>query len=48
MTAWVDTTAEQKNIWLILIIHGLDGIGWEPVKSQDMDVVLSLHQIKRD
>jgi peptidoglycan/xylan/chitin deacetylase (PgdA/CDA1 family) len=38
MTAWVDTTAEQKNIWLILIIHGLDGIGWEPVKSQDMDV----------
>jgi len=35
--AWVDTTADQKNIWLVLIIHGLDGIGWESVKSQDID-----------
>jgi peptidoglycan/xylan/chitin deacetylase (PgdA/CDA1 family) len=35
--AWVDTTSEQKNIWLVLVIHGLDGIGWESIKSQDAD-----------
>ncbi|HLF34332.1 MAG TPA: hypothetical protein VI583_08845, partial [Cyclobacteriaceae bacterium] len=37
MKAWVDTTAAQKNIWLVLIIHGLDGIGWESVKSDEID-----------
>ena len=35
--AWVDTTSQQKNIWLVLVIHGLDGIGWESVKSEEMD-----------
>lgn len=35
--AWIDTTASQNNIWLVLIIHGLDGIGWESVKSEEMD-----------
>lgn len=35
--AWVDTTAAQENIWLVLIIHGLDGIGWESVKSEEMN-----------
>ncbi len=34
---WVDTTVCQNNIWLVLIIHGLDGIGWEPVKSEEID-----------
>jgi peptidoglycan/xylan/chitin deacetylase (PgdA/CDA1 family) len=37
MKAWVDTTAAQKNIWLVLIIHGLDGIGWESVKSGEIE-----------
>jgi peptidoglycan/xylan/chitin deacetylase (PgdA/CDA1 family) len=35
--AWVDTTVSQKNIWLVLVIHGLDGIGWESIKSQEVD-----------
>lgn len=37
MKAWVDTTAGQKNIWLVLVIHGVDGIGWEALTSQDID-----------
>jgi peptidoglycan/xylan/chitin deacetylase (PgdA/CDA1 family) len=37
MMAWVDTTAARENIWLVLIIHGLDGIGWEPVKSEEIE-----------
>jgi hypothetical protein len=37
MKAWVDTTAVQKNIWLVLVIHGIDGIGWEALTSESVD-----------
>ena len=37
MKAWVDTTVSQKNIWLVLVVHGIDGIGWEALKSEDVD-----------
>jgi peptidoglycan/xylan/chitin deacetylase (PgdA/CDA1 family) len=37
MKAWVDTTAGQKNIWLVLVIHGIDGIGWEALTIQSID-----------
>lgn len=33
MKSWVDTTAAQDNIWLVLVFHGVDGIGWEPLPS---------------
>lgn len=45
---WVDTTSEQKNIWLVLIIHGLDGIGWESVKSEEMDEYFRYIKAKED
>jgi peptidoglycan/xylan/chitin deacetylase (PgdA/CDA1 family) len=48
MKAWVDTTANQKNIWLILIIHGLDGIGWESVRSQDIDEYFRYIKLKEN
>ena len=37
MKAWVDTTAGHKNIWLVLVIHGVDGIGWEALTIQSID-----------
>lgn len=37
MKAWVDTAASQGNIWLVLVIHGIDGIGWEALTSEDVD-----------
>jgi peptidoglycan/xylan/chitin deacetylase (PgdA/CDA1 family) len=37
MKAWVDTTAGQKNIWLVLVIHGIEGIGWEALTIQSID-----------
>jgi len=37
MKAWVDTTAGQKNIWLVLVIHGVEGIGWEALTIQCID-----------
>lgn len=33
MKAWVDTVAAHQNIWLVLVIHGVDGIGWEALPS---------------
>ncbi len=30
MKAWVDTCLAHDNIWLTLVFHGVDGLGWEP------------------
>lgn len=41
MKEWVDVTAAQRNLWLVLVIHGVDGIGWEAMTSADMDTYFS-------
>jgi len=37
MNEWVDITASQDNIWLVTVIHGIDGIGYEPLTGQTVD-----------
>ena len=37
MNEWVDITAVHDNIWLVTVIHGIDGIGWEPLTAQTVD-----------
>ncbi|MFA6085079.1 polysaccharide deacetylase family protein [Mucilaginibacter sp.] len=37
MKAWVDTTANKNNTWLVLTFHGVDGIGWEALSHQQLD-----------
>jgi len=37
MKSWVDTTAAHDNIWLVLVIHGVDGVGWEALPSDMLD-----------
>lgn len=37
MKSWIDTTAVKDNIWLVLVIHGVDGIGWEALTSPALD-----------
>ncbi len=37
MKSWIDTTAVNDNIWLVLVIHGVDGIGWEALTSVALD-----------
>lgn len=34
MKSWVDTTAAHDNIWLVLVFHGVDSIGWEAISSE--------------
>jgi peptidoglycan/xylan/chitin deacetylase (PgdA/CDA1 family) len=36
MKSWVDKTAVQGNIWLVLVFHGVDGIGWKPKTGADL------------
>ncbi len=36
MKSWVDKTAEQDNVWLVLVFHGVDGIGWKPKTGAEL------------
>jgi peptidoglycan/xylan/chitin deacetylase (PgdA/CDA1 family) len=29
MESWVDTTCASKDMWLVLVFHGIDSLGWE-------------------
>lgn len=37
MKSWVDTCLAHQNIWLVLVFHGVDGIGWEPRTSEELE-----------
>jgi len=37
MKSWIDTTASNDKIWLVLVIHGVDGVGWEALSSELLD-----------
>lgn len=36
MKSWVDTTLVHNNIWLVLVIHGIDSIGWEALPHEEI------------
>lgn len=36
MKSWVDTCLAHDNIWLVLVFHGVDGIGWEPRTGDEL------------
>ncbi|MFD0763422.1 polysaccharide deacetylase family protein [Mucilaginibacter lutimaris] len=37
MKAWVDTTVNRNNTWLVLTIHGVEGIGWEALPANELN-----------
>jgi peptidoglycan/xylan/chitin deacetylase (PgdA/CDA1 family) len=37
MKSWVDTTLAHRNIWLVLVFHGVDDIGWEGLSHELLD-----------
>lgn len=37
MMSWVDKTADQDNIWLVLVFHGIEGVGWEPKSKEELE-----------
>jgi peptidoglycan/xylan/chitin deacetylase (PgdA/CDA1 family) len=36
MKAWIDTCAAHNNIWLVLVFHGVDGVGWEAIPGDTL------------
>jgi peptidoglycan/xylan/chitin deacetylase (PgdA/CDA1 family) len=48
MKSWVDRTTAQDNIWLVLVFHGVDGIGWQPRTGADLKQYLGYIQSKQD
>lgn len=37
MKSWVDTAAGRKDTWLVIVIHGVDGLGYEALPSTLLD-----------
>ena len=36
MKAWIDTVNAHENIWLVLVIHGVEDYGWEPLTTAEL------------
>lgn len=36
MKSWVDTVLAHQNIWLVVVIHGVDNLGWEPLTHETL------------
>lgn len=37
MISYVDTTIAHNNIWLVLVFHGIDGLGWEALPHEVLE-----------
>lgn len=48
MKGWIDTVAAHENIWLVLVFHGVDGIGWQPRTSADLKEYFGYMKSKED
>lgn len=48
MKSWVETVLANDDIWLVLVFHGVDGIGWEPRTSEDLDAYLRYIKDRED
>lgn len=44
MKSWVETTMGNENIWLVLVFHGVEGIGWEPRTEEELNEYFSFIQ----
>jgi len=36
MKKWVESIIRSDNVWLVLVFHGVNGIGWEPLPSSKL------------
>ena len=46
--SWIDTCLNNDHIWLVLVIHGIEGIGWEPVDDQTINDYFQYIHSKKD
>ncbi len=48
MKDWIDRCAAQDNIWLVLVFHGINGIGWEPKTDKELEAYFKYIHDRRD
>jgi peptidoglycan/xylan/chitin deacetylase (PgdA/CDA1 family) len=48
MKSWVDTTAASKDVWLVLVFHGIDSLGWEPTPIPKLEEYFNYMVTKED
>jgi len=48
MKSWVDTAADRKDTWLVLVIHGVDGLGYEALSHTLLDEYFQYIKSKND
>lgn len=48
MKSWVDTCIVNDNIWLVLVFHGINGIGWETKTGAELEEYFSYMKEKED
>jgi len=39
MKGWVETSMDH-GIWLVLVFHGIEGIGWQPITTENLRIYL--------
>lgn len=48
MQSWIDTTLAHDDIWLVLVFHGVDSLGWEPLPHQTLNTYFNFINDHRD
>jgi len=48
MKSWVDTTYANKDMWLVLVFHGIDSLGWEPTPIPKLEEYFTYIKDKED
>lgn len=48
MKSWVDTCMANDNIWLVLVFHGIDGVGWEPKTAAELEAYFNYINERKD
>jgi len=47
MKSWMDTTLDSDKIWLVLVFHGVDGIGYQPKTGEELKEYFTyLHSVE--
>jgi peptidoglycan/xylan/chitin deacetylase (PgdA/CDA1 family) len=48
MKSWVDTTDANKDMWLVLVFHGIDSLGWEPTPIPKLEEYFNYIKARED
>ena len=48
MKSWVDTAYSNKDMWLVLVFHGIDSLGWEPTPIPKLEEYFNYIKARED